>query len=117
MVEAVGSFLAQHRPVFVMTVDKDRLFKKLEHVGEYVVRENLANGVYGPNRRGFVEEWLQQFEETDEPELVPEEEEAQEQKQEQEDETGALEAIEVASETPPMKWYQRLFGKGQDGPN
>ncbi len=32
-----------------MTADKDRLFKKLEHVGEHVVRGNLENGVYGPN--------------------------------------------------------------------
>jgi len=49
-----------------MTADKDRLFKKLEHVGEPVVRENLENGVYGPNRRGLVEEWLEQFEVYDE---------------------------------------------------
>ena len=57
-----------------MTADKDRLFKKLEHVGEHVVRENLENGVYGPNRRGLVEEWLEQFEDNDEAELLLEEE-------------------------------------------
>ena len=89
-----------------MTVDKDRLFKKLEHVGEPVVRENLENGVYGPNRRGLVEEWLEQFEVYDEPEPVLEEE--------QEDESVASaseegEVAEVADESPPKKWYQRLF--------
>ncbi len=57
-----------------MTIDKDRLFKKLEHVGEPVVRDNLENGVYGPNRRGLVEEWLEQFEDNDEAELLLEEE-------------------------------------------
>ncbi len=95
-----------------MTVDKDRLFKKLEHVGEPVVRENLENGVYGPNRRGLVEEWLEQFEDTDEVELLLEEE--------HEDEAGALasEAREVADESPPKKWYQRLFKKrGKDDPS
>ena len=95
-----------------MTVDKDRLFKKLEHVGEPVVRENLENGVYGPNRRGFVEEWLEQFEDNDEAELLLEEE--------HEDEAGALasEARKVADESPPKKWYQRLLKKrGKDDPS
>ncbi len=95
-----------------MTVDKDRLFKKLEHVGEPVVRENLENGVYGPNRRGLVEEWLEQFEDNDEAELLLEEE--------HEDEAGALasEAREVADESPPKKWYQRLLKKrGKDDPS
>ncbi len=95
-----------------MTVDKDRLFKKLDHVGEPVVRENLENGVYGPNRRGLVEEWLEQFEDTDEVELLLEEE--------HEDEAGALasEAREVADESPPKKWYQRLLKKrGKDDPS
>jgi len=88
-----------------MTADKDRLFKKLEHVGEHVVRENLENGVYGPNRRGLVEEWLEQFEDNDEAELLLEEE--------HEDEAGALasEARKVADESPPKKWYQRLLKK------
>ena len=45
-----------------MTVDRDRLYKKLEHIGEFAVRENLANGVYGENRRELVKEWLEQFE-------------------------------------------------------
>jgi len=52
--------------MFVMTADRDRLFKKLEHVGEHVVRANLANGVYGENRRDLVEEWLEQFQDQDE---------------------------------------------------
>ena len=55
-----------------MAVDKDRLFKKLEHVGEYVVRENLANGVYGENRRPLVEEWLEQFSVPDEADSIQE---------------------------------------------
>ena len=95
-----------------MTVDKDRLFKKLEHVGEHVVRENLEKGVYGPNRRGLVEEWLEQFEDIDEEELLLEEE--------QEYKAGALagEPREVADESPPKKWYQRLFRKrGEDDPS
>jgi hypothetical protein len=95
-----------------MTADKDRLFKKLEHVGEYVVRKNLENGVYGPNRRGLVEEWLEQFEDNDEAELLLEEE--------HEDEAGALasEARKVADESPPKKWYQRLLKKrGKDDPS
>jgi hypothetical protein len=95
-----------------MTVDKDRLFKKLEHVGEPVVRENLENGVYGPNRRGLVEEWLEQFEDYDEPEPLLEEE--------HEDEAVALagEATEVADESPPEKWYQSLFKKrGNEDPS
>ncbi len=57
--------------MFVMTADRDRLFKKLEHVGEHVVRANLANGVYGENRRDLVEEWLEQFQ--DQGEAVEEE--------------------------------------------
>ncbi|MCH8945060.1 MAG: hypothetical protein IH910_09785 [Proteobacteria bacterium] len=95
-----------------MTADKDRLFKKLEHVGEHVVRENLENGVYGPNRRGLVEEWLEQFEDNDEAELLLDEE--------HEDEAGALasEARKVADESPPKKWYQRLLKKrGKDDPS
>jgi len=95
-----------------MTADKDRLFKKLEHVGEHVVRKNLENGVYGPNRRGLVEEWLEQFEDNDEAELLLEEE--------HKDEAGALasEARKVADESPPKKWYQRLLKKrGKDDPS
>ena len=87
-----------------MTVEKERLFKKLEHVGEYVVRENLENGVYGPNRRELVEEWLEQFEETDEQELMVDD---------MADEADALtdEVREAPDEPAPLKWYQRLFGK------
>ncbi len=95
-----------------MTADKDRLFKKLEHVGEHVVRKNLENGVYGPKRRELVEEWLEQFEDNDEAELLLDEE--------HEDEAGALasEARKVADESPPKKWYQRLLKKrGKDDPS
>ena len=95
-----------------MTADKDRLFKKLEHGGEHVVRGNLENGVYGPNRRGLVEEWLEQFEDNDEAELLLDEK--------HEDEAGALasEARKVADESPPKKWYQRLLKKrGKDDPS
>ncbi len=95
-----------------MTADKDRLFKKLEHVGEHVVRKNLENGVYGPNRRALVEEWLEKFEDYDEVEPLLEEE--------HEDEAGALvsEARKVADESPPKKWYQRLLKKrGKDDPS
>ena len=89
----------------VMTADRDRLFKKLEHVGEHVVRANLANGVYGENRRDLVEEWLEQFQDQDEG--VEEE---------------ALELVREASElireenrvatpeAPPEKRNRRLLG-------
>lgn len=99
-----------------MTVDKDRLFKKLEHVGEYVVRENLERGVYGENRRGLVEEWLEQFEVEDEVEQLPEEPHEAENVEEQlpevvhEADVSASDAKEKADESPPRKWYQRLFG-------
>ena len=88
-----------------MTADRDRLFKKLEHVGEHVVRANLANDVYGENRRELVEEWLEQFQDQDE---ATEEE--------------GLELVREASElireelrlatpkTPPEKWHRRLLG-------
>ena len=88
-----------------MTVDKDRLFKKLEHVGEHVVRENLEKGVYGPNRRAHVAEWLEQFKVIDEADPLLEEE------HENEADTLASEANEIADESPPTKWYQRLFKK------
>ncbi len=80
-----------------MTADRDRLYKKLDHVGEHVVRANLANGVYGENRRHLVEEWLEQFQ--DHGEAV-------------EEKTLALASEEVRPakpETPPDKWYQRLL--------
>ncbi len=89
-----------------MSVDKERLFKKLDHVGEHVVRENLEKGVYGPNRRPLVEEWLLQLEE-DEVESAPE--------VEHEPGRGAVESEgETAESTPPRKWYQRLFSRGRD---
>ncbi len=88
-----------------MTADRDRLYKKLDHVGEQVVRANLANGVYGENRRDLVEEWLEQFQ--DQGDAVEEE---------------ALELVREASElireenrlatpeTPREKWHRRLLG-------
>jgi len=90
-----------------MTVERDRLYKKLEHIGEFAVRENLANGVYGENRRELVEEWLEQFEDDLLKEVI------------------AAEAIELASDpnefareedrptttkTPSEIWYQRQPG-------
>ena len=87
-----------------MAVVKDRFFKKLEHVGEYVVRENLANGVYGPNRRELVEEWLEQFQDDGKPGDL---------EAEQEDDVSALasETSELPAGTTPSKtWYQRLLG-------
>ena len=87
-----------------MTADRDRLYKKLEHIGEHVVRANLANGVYGENRRELVEEWLEQFQ--DQGEAI--EEDALESA------SDASELIQeedapAAPETPPAKWYQRLL--------
>ena len=93
-----------------MVADKDRLYKKLDHIGEFAVRENLANGVYGKNRRELVEEWLEQFQD----DLVADaiEEEARESVSE------ASELIREASEsireenrlaTPQRKWYRRLL--------
>jgi len=87
-----------------MTADRDRLYKKLDHVGEHVVRGNLANNVYGPNRRELVEEWLEQFQDQDE---AVEEESL-------ESSGDASELIQeenrlATPETPPAKWYQRLL--------
>ena len=90
-----------------MTVEKDRLYKKLEHIGEFTVRENLANGVYGENRRELVEEWLEQFQD----DLVAEAIEAEALE-------SASDANELAREedrptTPESrseKWYQRQPG-------
>ncbi len=76
-------------------------------------QSNLGDSsIIGPNRRWLVEEWLEQFEDNDEAELLLEEE--------HEDEAGALasEAREVADESPPKKWYQRLLKKrGKDDPS
>ncbi len=81
--------------MFVMTADRDRLYKKLEHIGEYAVRANLANGVYGENRRDLVEEWLEQFQDQDEA-------------VEEEVLVSASEEDRPATPEPrPRKWYQR----------
>jgi hypothetical protein len=88
-----------------MAVDKDRLYKKLEHIGEFSVRENLAAGVYGVNRRELAEEWLEQFQDQDEAveeEALESASEASELIQEEDD--------PATPETPPRKWYQRLLG-------
>ena len=45
-----------------MAVDKDRLYKKLDHVGEQRVREKLDNGNYTQKKLRLVEIWLRQFE-------------------------------------------------------
>ena len=95
-----------------MTVDKERLFKKLEHVGEHVVRENLENGVYGPNRRGLVEEWLEQFEVLEEPEPLQEEVEEFAESDEIEVTDSEVVVDETSEVSAPKKWYQRLFSKG-----
>ncbi len=87
-----------------MTADRDRLYKKLDHVGEHIVRANLANNVYGPNRRDLVEEWLEQFQ--DQGEAV--EEEALESVSETSEPIQDEDAL-ATPETPPAKWYQRLL--------
>ncbi len=98
----------------VMSVDKDRLYKKLDHVGEHIVRANLANGVYGENRRNLVEEWLEQFEDYAEAEANEEDDVGEGAVEEK-----ALELTREASErireenrratskTSTVKWYQR----------
>ncbi len=78
-----------------MTADRDRLYKKLDHVGEHVVRTNLANGVYGENRRDLVEEWLEQFQVQGE---AVEEESL---------ELASEEDRPAIPEARPDKWYQR----------
>ena len=88
-----------------MTADRDRLFKKLEHVGEHVVRANLANGVYGENRRDLVEEWLEQFQDQDE----AVEEEALELASEAND-SAWEEDRPTTQEMSPDPWYRRPPG-------
>ena len=88
-----------------MTADRDRLFKKLEHVGEHVVRANLANGVYGENRRDLVEEWLEQFQDQDE----AVEEEALELASEA-NELAREENRPTTPETSLDKWFRRPPG-------
>ena len=90
-----------------MAVDKNRLYKKLEHVGEQVVRENLANDVYGPNRRPLVEEWLEQFDDTGKMRALDLAE------REEEDLGFAREADPLAQQdrqATPEKWYRRHLG-------
>ena len=90
-----------------MAVDKDRLYKKLDHVGEHAVRENLANGVYGENRRELVEEWLEQFQD----DLVSEavEEEAHKLVREASESIREENRLAIPA-TTPGQWYRRLLG-------
>ncbi len=90
-----------------MAIDKDRLYKKLDHVGEHAVRENLAKGVYGENRRGFVEEWLEQFQDYGEAAAIGEE------ALEPVNEGGELSGEEDRVALPKItseQWYQRPLG-------
>lgn len=91
--------------MFVMAADRDRLFKKLQHVGEHVVRENLANGVYGENRRGLVEEWLEKFQDIEE----AVEDEALELASEA-NELAREENRPTTREISPDQWYRRPLG-------
>ena len=94
-----------------MAIDKDRLYKKLERVGEQVVRENLAKGIYGQPKHPLVEEWLRQCEANRDA--------AAERAEEREEEALELasEANQLAREVnrlaipeiTPAKWYQRLL--------
>ena len=104
-----------------MAVDKDRLYKKLEHVGEMVVRENLANGVYGENRRGLVEEWLKQCEDRSDADALELAEEREEERSElaaeashsaREEDRPTAPASPPASPSasPSENWYQRPLG-------
>jgi hypothetical protein len=42
----------------VMMIDFEELRRRLEAIGEDVVRERLASNVYGPQEKVFVEQWL-----------------------------------------------------------
>lgn len=97
-----------------MSVDKERLFKKLDHVGEHVVRENLERGVYGPNRRPYVEEWLEQFEEAEEALAAELAHEHDTRALGSADDSVDSSEDEAEEKRPRRKWYQRLFGRGSD---
>ncbi len=96
-----------------MAVDRDRLFKKLEHVGEQVVRENLAKGIYGRPKRPLVEEWLHQCEAGREAAAAERSEEREEEALELVREASELirEEVRLATpESPPEKWHHRPLG-------
>ncbi len=97
-----------------MTADRDRLFKKLEHVGEHVVRENLAKGIYGQPKHPLVEEWLRQCEAERDAAAAERAEEREEEALELAREASELirEEIRLATpETTPAKWYARPLGR------
>ena len=96
-----------------MTADKDRLYKKLEHVGEHVVRGNLAKGIYGPPKHPLVEEWLRQCEAGRETEAAERTEEREEEALELTREANQLAREEnrlATTESPPENWYLRPVG-------
>jgi len=96
-----------------MAVDKDRLYKKLNRVGEQVVRENLANGIYGQPKRPLVEEWLRQCEAGREAAAAGRSEEREEEALELAREANQLAGEEnrlAISEISSEKWYQRPLG-------
>ncbi len=90
-----------------MTVEKDRLYKKLEHIGEFAVRETLANGVYGENRRELVEESLEHFQD----DLVAEAIEAEVLESASDaNELAREEDRSTTSKSPAEIWYRRSPG-------
>ena len=96
-----------------MAVDKDRLYKKLNRVGEQVVRENLAKGIYGQPKRPLVEEWLNQCEAAREAATTERAEQREEETLELAREANQLAREEnrlATPESPPGKWYERPFG-------
>ena len=98
--------------MLAMAVDKDRLYKNLEHVGEHGVRANLAKGIYGRPKRPLVEEWLHQCEAGREAATAERSEEREEEALELVREASELirEEVRLATpESPPEKWYQRLL--------
>ncbi len=95
-----------------MTADRDRVYKKLEHVGEQLVRENLAQGIYGPPKHPLVEEWLRQCEANRDAAAAERAEEREEEALELAREANQLAREEsrlATAESPPEKWYLRLL--------
>ena len=86
---------------------KRQALEKLEHIGEFEVRENLANGVYGENRRELVEESLEQFQD----DLVAEAIEAEVLESASDaNELAREEDRSTTSESPAEIWYRRSPG-------
>ena len=96
-----------------MAVDKDRLYKKLEHVGEHVVRENLAKGIYGPPKIPLIEEWLRQCDVERESAAAQRAEKREEEALELAREANRLAREEnrlATPETPSDRWHHRPLG-------